>query len=82
MVMNTPRKQIDNEEPELGADESVPLDGKDPVGEGMMKDLGRDMKRNREAAEGFRRSRSGESDESGKEDEDDPGPLPEQFPAS
>lgn len=40
--MNTPRKHPDNEEPELGADESVPLDGKDPVGEEMMKDLGRE----------------------------------------
>jgi hypothetical protein len=65
MATNTPpRKQSDNEEPELGADESVPLDGKDPVGEEMMKDLGRDMKKNRQ------------------EDESDPGPLPEQFPAS
>ncbi|MDM0019048.1 hypothetical protein [Variovorax saccharolyticus] len=40
--MNTPRKYADNEEPELGAEESIPLDGKDPEGEEMMKDLGRD----------------------------------------
>ena len=65
--MNTPRKDASNEEPELGAEESIPLDGKDPVGEEMMKALSRDS-----------RKRSDESANS----EDDPGPLPEQFPAS
>lgn len=49
--MNTPRKDASNEEPELGADESIPLDGTDPVGEEMMKDLGR-SKRADEGAKG------------------------------
>jgi len=49
--MNTPRKDASNEEPELGADESIPLDGTDPVGEEMMKDLGRN-KRADERAKG------------------------------
>ncbi|MDM0110404.1 hypothetical protein QTH97_36350 [Variovorax sp. J22R24] len=43
--MNTPRNSGANEEPELGADESIPLDGKDPKGEEMMKELGRDLKK-------------------------------------
>ncbi|MDM0035678.1 hypothetical protein QTI33_26330 [Variovorax sp. J22P271] len=64
--MNTPRKDASNEEPELGAEESVPLDGKDPVGEQMMKDLGRD------AGKGAKERTTGE---------EDPGPLPERFPA-
>ena len=38
--MNTSRKDASNEEPELGAEESIPLDGKDPVGEQMMEELG------------------------------------------
>lgn len=63
--MNTPRKDARNEEPELGADESIPLDGTDPVGEEMMKDLGRSKSANARA-----------------KGEDDPGPLPEQFPVS
>ncbi len=42
IAMNTPRRDASNEEPELGAEESIPLDGKDPVGEQMMKELGRD----------------------------------------
>jgi hypothetical protein len=63
--MNTPRRDASNEEPELGAEESIPLDGKDPVGEQMMKELGRDSGKRADAKE-----------------EDDPGPLPEQFPAS
>ena len=66
--MTTPRKFATNEEPELGAEESIPLDGKDPDGEEMMKSLGREMKK---------RERGGRA-----EAEDDPGPLPEQFPAS
>jgi len=33
-----------NEEPEPTAEESVPLDGKDPVGEKMMEDLGRERR--------------------------------------
>jgi hypothetical protein len=49
--MNTPRKDAGNEEPELGAEESIPLDGTDPVGEEMMKDLGRD-KRTHEGSKG------------------------------
>lgn len=66
--MSTPRKPSSNEEPELGAEESVPLDGNDPEGEEMMNDLGRDLKK-REAGP------SGHA-------EDDPEPLPEQFPVS
>lgn len=54
--MKTPRKHPDNEEPDLGADESIPLDGKDPVGEQMMKDLGREKEK---------RSREGEEDDPG-----------------
>ena len=64
--MNTPRKDESNEEPELGAEESIPLDGKDPVGEQMMKDLGRDCRK------------SAKERTSG---EDDQGPRPDQFPA-
>ena len=59
-----------NEEPELGAEESVPLDGTDPVGEKMMEDLGRERKEGRAAAGGASAA------------EDDPGPLPEQLPVS
>ncbi|MDM0021938.1 hypothetical protein [Variovorax saccharolyticus] len=66
--MNTTRKYSDNEEPELGAEESIPLDGNDPEGEEMMKELGRDATR--------KASREG-----GGVDEK-PDPLPEQFPAS
>ena len=40
--MNTPdRSQRKDEEPEIGFEESIPLDGKDPVGEKMIEDLGR-----------------------------------------
>ncbi|MDN8615779.1 hypothetical protein [Variovorax ginsengisoli] len=66
--MKTPRRDASNEEPELGAEESIPLDGKDPVGEQMMKELGRDSGKR--------------ADQHAKEEEGDPGPLPEQFPAS
>ena len=66
--MNTSRKYADNEEPELGAEESIPLDGKDPEGEEMMKDLGRDATKTASKV-----SPGGE---------EKPGPLPEQFPAS
>jgi len=65
--MNTPRNDASNEEPELGAEESIPLDGKDPIGEEMMKDLGRDSRKRSDG------SANGEND---------PGPLPGQFPAS
>jgi hypothetical protein len=66
--MTTPRKSANNEEPEFGAEESIPLDGTDSEGEEMMKDLGRDLERRK----------SGERPGV----EGDPGPLPEQFPAS
>ena len=33
-----PRK---DDEPEIGFEESIPLDGRDPVGEKMIEDLGR-----------------------------------------
>lgn len=36
-----------NDEPELGADESVPLDGKDPVGEKMIEELGRERRKDK-----------------------------------
>jgi len=35
----TPRH---DEEPEIGFEESIPLDGPDPVGEKMIEDLGRE----------------------------------------
>ena len=66
--MSTPRKSVTNEEPELGAEESIPLDGRDPDGEEMMRSLGREMRKREEGERGAA--------------EDDPGPLPEQFPAS
>lgn len=31
-----------SDEPEISSDESVPIDGKDPVGEKMMDDLGKE----------------------------------------
>ena len=65
--MNTSRKDASNEEPELGAEESIPLDGKDPVGEQMMEELGRDSR---------------ESAKKGTRGEDDQGSLPEHYPDS
>ena len=56
-----------NEEPELGSEESIPLDGKDVVGERMMEDLGRD-----------RKEKAQEADPSSPPAE----PMPEQFPTS
>ena len=38
----TRTKPGDNEEPEITQEESVPLDGKDEVGEKMMEELGRE----------------------------------------
>ncbi|WP_077002206.1 hypothetical protein [Variovorax sp. KK3] len=35
------RPQRNNEEPEIAFEESIPLDGRDPVGEQMIEDLGR-----------------------------------------
>jgi hypothetical protein len=64
----TARHPTPNEEPELSAEESVPLDGKDRKGEEMMEELGRDLKKRKEGE--------------GVDPEDDPGPLPEQFPVS
>jgi hypothetical protein len=43
--MNATTKPGSSEEPEVSADESVPLDGKDHVGEKMMEGLGEDMKK-------------------------------------
>lgn len=54
-----PRKHAGNEEPELGADESIPLDGKDTEGEEMMKELGRDLSKRNANASG----RNNDSDE-------------------
>ncbi|MDM0013552.1 hypothetical protein QTH87_14015 [Variovorax sp. J22P168] len=65
----SPADSSSNDEPELGAEESVPLDGKDPVGEKMIEDLGRE--------------RSKDKDKDKNEHGDaDPGPLPEQLPVS
>lgn len=64
--MTDTRKQPNNEEPELGADESIPLDGKDPVGEKMIEELGRKSS-----------TKEPDSDPDTK-----PGPLPEQLPVS
>lgn len=33
------RRYADNEEPEIGFEESIPLDGEDPVGEKMIDEL-------------------------------------------
>ncbi|MDR6535271.1 hypothetical protein [Variovorax soli] len=41
MSTHTTRAAPD-EEPEIGFEESIPLDGPDPVGEKMIDDLGRD----------------------------------------
>ena len=41
----TRTKPGDHEEPEITQEESVPLDGKDEVGEKMMEELGRDLKK-------------------------------------
>ena len=41
MNANTTPKTSD-EEPEIGFEESIPLDGPDPVGEKMIDDLGRE----------------------------------------
>jgi|UPI0005717F05 hypothetical protein len=41
-MTDTPTRPSTNEEPELASEESVPLDGKDEVGEKMMEDLGRE----------------------------------------
>jgi len=37
-----PQKHPSNEEPEIGFEESIPSDGKDPVGEAMIDNLGKD----------------------------------------
>ena len=34
------RRYADNEEPEIGFEESIPMDGEDPVGEKMIDELG------------------------------------------
>lgn len=40
--MSTDRRpQRKDDEPEIGFEESIPLDGRDPVGEQMIEDLGR-----------------------------------------
>jgi hypothetical protein len=38
--MSTDNTQTPNEEPEIGFEESIPLDGPDPVGEKMIDELG------------------------------------------
>ncbi|VWX63636.1 conserved hypothetical protein [Burkholderiales bacterium 8X] len=43
-----PAKRPGNEEPQITNEDSVPLDGKDPVGEKMMDELGKDRRRNDE----------------------------------
>ncbi|OUM02731.1 hypothetical protein [Variovorax sp. JS1663] len=40
--MSTDSPQRKDDEPEIGFEESIPLDGRDPVGEKMIEDLGRD----------------------------------------
>lgn len=37
-----PHDGLDNDEPEITQEESIPSDGKDKVGEKMMEDLGRE----------------------------------------
>jgi hypothetical protein len=70
--MTTYPTRTHNEEPEPSSEESIPLDGRDTVGEEMMKDLGRDLKK-----KGVDRTSS-----EGVDPEADPGPMPEQFPVS
>jgi len=41
VIMRTPGAAATNEEPELAFEESIPLDGNDPVGENMIEELGR-----------------------------------------
>ena len=79
-----PRKRTGNEEPELGAEESVPLDGKDPVGEQMMEDLGRERRKEdpqRRPGSGTQPDEAREA-AAQKERGADPGPMPEQLPVS
>lgn len=38
--MNTNTTRTQSEEPEIGFEESIPLDGPDPVGEKMIEELG------------------------------------------
>ncbi|MBO9512786.1 MAG: hypothetical protein J7549_01610 [Variovorax sp.] len=38
-----------NEEPEIAFEESIPLDGPDPVGERMIEELGADRRASRDA---------------------------------
>ena len=66
MSQNSSRRYADNEEPEIGFEESVPLDGEDPVGEKMIDELGEQRRPGREKA----------PPEPAAE------PMPQQFPAS
>ncbi|VTU29055.1 hypothetical protein [Variovorax sp. RA8] len=66
MSTNTTRA-TPNEEPEIAFEESIPLDGPDPVGEKMIEDLGRGERPEKEPS---------------PEQEPPPEPMPEQFPAS
>ena len=64
----TPHRYPDNEEPEIASEESIPLDGRDPIGEKMIDDLGRD--------------RSGEDDAKKPQPDRPAEPMPEQLPVS
>ncbi|VTU30140.1 hypothetical protein [Variovorax sp. PBL-E5] len=64
-----PQKHSTNEEPEIGFEESIPSDGKDPVGEAMIDSLGKDKPENSDKAEKVPPSPPAE-------------PLPEQLPVS
>ncbi|VTU31692.1 hypothetical protein H6CHR_03651 [Variovorax sp. PBL-H6] len=65
-MSTNPSRATPNEEPEIGFEESIPLDGPDPVGEKMIEDLGGGKRAEKEPP-----SQSPPSE-----------PLPEQFPAS
>jgi hypothetical protein len=43
-----PRSPSDSDEPELGAEEAVPSDGKDEEGEKMMEEMGRERRKREE----------------------------------
>lgn len=80
------RKHPGNDEPEIGFEESVPSDGKDPLGEKMIEDLGRvrpEATPKGRAAPGAapkKKEKGGEND--GPPEEPPPEPMPKPFPVS
>lgn len=66
----SPRRPVTNEEPELAFEESIPSDGKDPVGEKMIDEL--DQAKPDET----------NPDRTEPKKEPPPEPMPEQLPVS